>query len=89
MAERDYSRAGRYFEAKADVRRLTEELQSVLDQSGAIDPFVSLSNDPQGNLEDGLGSNIERVGSLSRTGDVPYSLPVAERQRPATSGVWR
>jgi MscS family membrane protein len=47
MAERDYSRAGRYFEAKADVRRLTEELQSVLDQSGAIDPFVSLSNDPQ------------------------------------------
>ncbi len=87
MAERDYSRAGRYFEAKADVRRLTEELQSVLDRSGAIDPFVSLSNDPQGNLEDGLGSNIERVGSLSRTGDVPILLT---RGGTATAGnVWR
>lgn len=87
MAERDYSRAGRYFEAKADAKQLAQELQSVLDAGGTIDPFAALSNEPQGNLEDGLATGSERIGNLSDPKKTPILL---SRGKSAGGGeVWR
>lgn len=87
MAERDYNRASRYFEARSDARQLTQELQSVLDAGGVIKPFAALSNEPQGDLEDGLSPTSERVGNLFDPRQTPILLT---RAKSAGGGeVWR
>src|SRR5690606_39024309 len=45
-------------------QRVAKILQQTLDQHGNVPPPVMLSDNPQGQLEDGLEPEQERVGSL-------------------------
>ena len=47
-----------------DGAELARKLHLALDAGGALAPFVALSNDPDGNLQDGLDPLLERVGTL-------------------------
>lgn len=87
MAERDYNRAGRFFEDEADARQLSEELQSVLDAGASVDSYAALSNSAQGNIEDGLNPSVERVGTFSDQSKTPILL--RRGKGPGGAEVWR
>lgn len=74
LAEGDYSLAGRYFDARSNGQHLAKELQSVLDAGGSLDAFGSLSNRPEGSLDDGLKADAERIGSLEDRARTPIML---------------
>lgn len=47
---------------------LSKGLQTVLDQSGSVISSSKLSNNPDGNQDDGLATNLEIVGSMKING---------------------
>lgn len=87
MAERDYVLAARYFETQTDAQQLARQLQAMLDAGGTLQPFGSLSNDPAGNLDDGLAPRSERVGSLGDANKTPILLTRSKNASGAE--VWR
>lgn len=83
MAEEDFARAIEYFQLDEVPRRqrasrgeqLARELQQLLDSGGDFLPRWQLSDDPQGQLQDELPANQERVGRLVAGGEeVPILL---------------
>jgi len=92
FASGDYARAAHYIElapglsserrAKSAIR-----LQQQLDRRGALQPFVALSNDPAGVIDDGLPIDQERIGGFrTLTGELPL---IARRvSRPGDAPYW-
>ena len=80
FASGDYRRAAHYLEPPAGERastperlaELAQELQRRLDSSGTLVPFPSLSSESEGETNDGLPIDQERIGSLrTQTGELP------------------
>jgi MscS family membrane protein len=78
LAAADYERALQYFETDAvqGVREwyilsgtdLAKRFQQVLDRAGSVITPAELSNDPNGNVNDGLAQNQERFGQVKQDG---------------------
>ena len=82
LAAADYERAVRFFatDSVPGVRswyvlsgaELARRFQEMLDRAGSVITPAELSNDPRGNVNDGLPQDIERFGSVSLAhGEVP------------------
>lgn len=72
VSREDYQRATEYLDLEAlpvskriQSQRVAKILQQTLDQSGNVPPPVMLSGDPQGQLDDGLEPDLEKVGTLT------------------------
>lgn len=72
VSREDYQRATEYLDIEAlpvskriHGQRVAKILQQTLDQSGNVTPPVMLSDDPLGQLDDGLEPGQEQVGSLT------------------------
>ncbi|WP_246205048.1 mechanosensitive ion channel family protein [Altericroceibacterium indicum] len=92
LAARDYDRAGYYMDlgqgadAKppAKAADLGKRLQIELDNSGSLMPFAALSNDPNGQTDDGLALDLEKVGTLNKDN------PILLKQTQGPEGpIWR
>ena len=82
LRERDYTRAGQYLDmrylpeelAGHTPEELVQELALVWNQQNIID-ISALSDDPRGNLEDGLPSYRDLVGTVTiSSGEIPILL---------------
>ncbi|WP_221902339.1 mechanosensitive ion channel family protein [Croceicoccus marinus] len=102
LAKQDYDRAGNYFalddDDPAEGARLARALQASLDAGGELVPFAELSNEPAGAIQDGLAPDLELIGTLGGTEQVPILLsrsqPSIEDEAdpepaPEPQGVWR
>jgi MscS family membrane protein len=95
LAEQDYRRAAQYLDLSAlpRIRRgthgpqLARQLQSVLDQAGQIQSPRQLSNDPEGNLNDGLPADLERFATV-RTEVGRRELLLERRDDPELGPIW-
>ena len=92
FASGDYTRAAQYLELapglSGDRRaKLAIRLQQQLDRRGSLVPFVALSNDPAGVIDDGLAMDQERIGSFrTATGELPL---IARRiSQPGATAYW-
>jgi len=86
LAAADYERAVQFFETK-EVRgvphwyvlsgpELARRFQEVLDRAGTVITPAELSNDPNGNVNDGLAPNVERFGEIKADGRMVPLLAV-------------
>ena len=88
LADGDYVRAANYFADGADgtdadapdasildgeAAALARRFQAALDRGGSLTPFAALSNDPEGQLDDGLPADLEQIGRLA---DEPEPTPI-------------
>jgi MscS family membrane protein len=94
LGDGDYARAGNYFqlagretpdEQGADLAR---RLQAVLDQGGTLAPFAALSNEPSGNIADGLAPEREVVGRFTAAGD-EVAIALSRASDAEGAAVWR
>jgi MscS family membrane protein len=85
----DYQRAVEYLDTKQPSKRaqqLAEELQNILNW-GFSGHIPKLSHKPEGDLEDGLKSNHERIGVI-KTSTGNYDIMLERVQRGADPPVW-
>ena len=78
LAAADYERAVKFFETDSvqGVRQwyilsgsdLAKRFQQVLDRAGSVITPAELSNDPNGNVNDGLAQTQERFGAIKEDG---------------------
>jgi MscS family membrane protein len=96
VEDEDYSRASEYLDLrglsasrqKTAGPDLARDLQTLLDQGGWIEGASKLSDNPEGNTNDGLANAVDLVGSI-RAGDKSSDL-LAERIDDAKNGpVWK
>ena len=91
FASGNYDRAAHYLEPPAQPKRktaspdnrpeLAQRLHQLLDSSGSLLPFASLSNESAGAMDDGLPPDQERIGSIRS--DADELLLIAQRMVPA------
>ena len=90
LAAADYDRAVRFFavDSVPGLRNwyvlsgptLARRFQEVLDRAGSVVTPAELSSDPNGNVNDGLAPDIERVGLIKMSGrEVPLLARRIER----------
>ena len=85
----DYERAVEYLDTKQPSKRaqqLAEELQNILNW-GFSGHIPKLSHKPEGDLEDGLKSNRERIGVI-KTSTGNYDIMLERIQRGTDPPVW-
>lgn len=77
VAEEKYTQAAEYLDGagltraqRADKEKLARDLQTLLDRQGRMQPDSSLSNNPEGDIEDDLGPDVDNVASLRTNGDM-------------------
>jgi len=94
LAQQDYERVTNFFDLSGLPRARRAEggleyatrLQALLDAGGTLAPFLSLSSDVQGNLDDRLPPDQEKIGSLpAESGEVPLLITNAGDE----AGVWK
>lgn len=95
IAEEDYAQAARYLDLVGLPARLrgnggadlARRLRIALDQGGNVQPSVTLSDDPQGRMDDGLDPDLDRIGSISVGGE---SIPLyLQRTEKADEALWK
>jgi len=85
----DYERAAEYLDTKQPPKRaqqLARQLHTVLNQ-GLSGYLPKLSNKPEGNLEDGLKPNQERIG-VAKTSSGTYEINLERVQRGNDPPIW-
>jgi MscS family membrane protein len=85
----DYERAAEYLDTKQPPKRaqqLAHQLQTILDQ-GLSGHLPKLSNKPEGDLQDGLKPNRERIG-VAKTSTGTYDIFLERIQRGEEPPVW-
>lgn len=87
LADRDYARAAYYFQGTRNGEQKAQQLQAVLDRGGNLQPFSLLSNNAEGNRNDGLDADSERVGTLPGDGATPILL--SRGTGPNGAAIWR
>lgn len=71
VADENYQRAALYLHMDRSLRRkgngekLAQALQQLLDKYGSVTPSALISNQPDGQQDDKLGPNIDRIGSVT------------------------
>ncbi len=96
LAAADYDRALHFFQTDTvpgvsswsvlSGAELARRFQAVLDRAGTVTTPAELSNDPNGNVNDGLAQDLERFGVVKTpTGDVPLLAKRVERNG---QGLW-
>ncbi len=69
VAQENYERAARYLHLDPKLRKkrnrqdLAQGLQQLLDQNGSILPYAMISDHYEGQVNDDLGPNVDKVGS--------------------------
>lgn len=74
LAEKDYEKAGKYFEDARHGTERAEQLEAVLNKGGSLDTFARLSSAPTGILNDDLPAEQEAVGNLGDDDKTPIIL---------------
>lgn len=75
VADKNYNRAGAYFidgeldTASDEHAELAQRLEIMFNQRGQIMPYSWLSSDPSGRTDDELPSHLERVGTITVSGE--------------------
>ncbi|CAN5843350.1 hypothetical protein BH24BAC1_BH24BAC1_27400 [soil metagenome] len=95
VADENYDRATRYLNLSATPKkirtkeglRLAQALQRALDQGGHILPFSRISNNLDGQGDDNLGPNLDRVGSVTANGE-SFDLFVERTEAPDGGPLW-
>ncbi len=95
LAKHDYEQASNYIDVPAERSsrqrtpgtELARRLQVLLDHGGSLQPFVALSNDPIGRINDDLDVDREDVGSITIQGkEVPVLLA---RSGTGEQAIWK
>jgi len=95
LAKHDYEQASNYIDVPAERSsrqrtpgtELARRLQVLLDHGGSLEPFVALSNDPLGRVNDDLDVDREDVGSITIQGkEVPVLLA---RSGTGEQAIWK
>ncbi len=90
LAAADYGRAVQFFQidnvpgvrnwSELAGAELARRFQEVLDRAGTVTTPADLSNDPNGDVNDGLAADVERFGVVKTpTGNVPLLAKRVER----------
>ena len=94
LAEHDYDRAAQFFDLPGDTSRQrvnaaiqARAFQTLLDNGGSLEPYVALSNEAVGRIDDDLPLDQEEVGHIA-VGDKKMPVLLA-RSEEAGQQVWR
>ncbi|MCC8360699.1 mechanosensitive ion channel family protein [Salinimicrobium sediminilitoris] len=93
VADKNYDLAGEYFKIPEggleDERsaELARELQILLNQRGQMMPYSWLSKDIEGRLDDDLPNHLERVGTISSSGE-DYDILLEKVEGPLGGPLW-
>ncbi len=93
VADKNYDLAGEYFytsEGELEDERsaeLARELQILLNQRGQMMPYSWLSKDVEGRLDDDLPNHLERVGTISTSGE-DYDILLEKVEGPLGGPLW-
>lgn len=94
LAEHDYDRAAQFFDLPGNSNRQrvnaaiqVRGFQALLDDGGSLEPYVALSNEAVGRIDDDLPIDQERVGQITiQNKKVPVLLARSEE---AGQQIWR
>lgn len=70
MASQNYNRAARFLNFPASIstqeekERIIQILQRLFDQKGNIEAYYTISDEPSGEMDDGIHENLEKIGSV-------------------------
>ena len=93
VADENYLRASRYLSLERKVQgkqaaaERAQALQRLLDQRGNITAYSRISNNPNGDLDDHLGPNLERVGVATANGET-FDLILEKTEAPGGGPLW-
>ena len=88
IANEDFERAAEYFDFSAITEkssdsaeaRMVQKIEVVLNKYGSVSPVSIISNDPEGNINDGLRSILEQVGTVDlNSNTIPILLERIQR----------
>jgi len=95
IANEDFERAVEYFDfstiteksSDSAVAHMVQKFEIVLNKYGSISPVSIISNNPQGNINDGLRSILEQVGTISLNSN---TIPILLERIPKTTNeeIW-
>ncbi|MGV3589369.1 MAG: mechanosensitive ion channel family protein [Adhaeribacter sp.] len=75
VADENYTKAALYLNLDSTLRKTEDRenqaraLQRLLDKGGRIMPYSFISDKPEGNADDNLGPNLDRVGTATANGE--------------------
>lgn len=91
VADKDYEKAGEYFKTTQEVGLTPEELaghlEILLNQRGQMMPYSWMSNDPEGRLDDDLPNHLERVGTVTASGE-SFDILLEKVEGPEDGPLW-
>ncbi|QNF34000.1 mechanosensitive ion channel family protein [Adhaeribacter swui] len=91
IADEDYAKAALYLNLDRKQRKKGEQLahtlQRLLDHGGKISPYSLISDSYNGNTDDNLGPDLERVGSVSANGE-SFDLFLEKTTDKAGGPIW-
>ncbi|GAB2800419.1 hypothetical protein GCM10027275_53050 [Rhabdobacter roseus] len=93
VASENYGRASRYLSLERKLQGKPKgaeralALQRLLDQRGTMVPYSRISNSPNGDLDDNLGPNLERVGIATVNGET-FDLILERTEAPEGGPLW-
>ncbi len=90
IANEDFERAAEYFDFSAITEksndsaeaRMVQKIEVVLNKYGSVSPVSIISNDPEGNINDGLRSILEQVGTVDLNSN---NIPILLERIPRTT----
>lgn len=95
IANEDFERAVEYFDFSAitekssdsAVAHMVQKFEIVLNKYGSISPVSIISNNPEGNINDGLRSILEQVGTIDLNSN---TIPILLERIPKTTNeeIW-
>ncbi|WP_233507326.1 mechanosensitive ion channel family protein [Adhaeribacter pallidiroseus] len=91
IADEDYAKAALYLNLNRKQRKQGEQLahtlQRLLDHGGKINPYSLINDSYSGNMDDNLGPDLERVGSVSANGET-FDLYLEKTTDKAGGPIW-
>jgi MscS family membrane protein len=93
VAEKNYKLAGAYFKdgdpdtASKEHEELAQRMEIMLNQGGQIMPYSWLSNDTSGRTDDDLPNHLERVGTITFSGE-SFDILLEKVEGPDGGPLW-
>ncbi|MDB5262636.1 MAG: mechanosensitive ion channel protein MscS [Adhaeribacter sp.] len=93
VSDENYTKAARYLnldttlKVEEDGIKMVQALQRLLDHGGKIIPYSWISNDQEGQLNDNLGPNLDRVGTAT-VKDESFDIFVEKTVEATGAPIW-
>ncbi len=93
ISNEDYKKAAKYLDlgnySKRKGKRLSKDLQMILDQNGAFKPSKEISTREKGHRKDGLDSNLDNIGYIKKADGKTTNILAKRIKDPEVGNIWK